>query len=183
MHSIYMIENKVNGKKYVGKTSNPTVRRLGYFTKSHNQHLRRAIKKYGAESFEFMILQCNLDDTSVDEAEKTHIKEHKSFTEGYNMTSGGNTLLDPMVAKKHSEATSKQSKKRKPFTTEHEQKLAKILSDNNGSKANSKPVQVESQAFCSINEAIRQTGISQSTIISRIKNEIPGYKYLHKMEN
>jgi len=185
MHLIYMIENKLNGKKYVGKSSNPALRRLAHFTKSHNIHLQRAIGKYGIENFEFLILQEGLDDYSVDAAEKAHISEQKAFTDGYNLTpggEGGNTLLDREVAKKHSDATSKAKlgKTRKPFTAEHKQKLAKTLVLNN--KLRAKPVLVEGQTFESQSAASRALGIGQTTINYRLNAGAPGYKYLHNME-
>lgn len=187
MYSIYMIENKINGKKYVGKTNNPTKRQLDHFSNSHNIPLRRAIKKYGKEFFEFTILESNLNEDNVNDAEIMYVEKHKAFISGYNLTpggEGGNTLLDPAIAKKHSIATSKGrvGLKRKPFSDEHKAKLAKVLLENNCWTKRTRKVLVENQIFVSQTEAAKQLGILQATINYRLKAGAPGYKYLDIME-
>lgn len=88
---IYMYINKINGKKYVGQTVN--------FNRRHYEHLRgdlvidNAIRKYGIDNFEIVILIEDLD--SVDEMNKyeiEYIKQYESLLEqhGYNVSTGGN---------------------------------------------------------------------------------------------
>lgn len=59
---VYTITNKVNGKIYVGCTSNLNERRLNHLAslriKTHdNDYLQKAWNKYGEENFEFEILE------------------------------------------------------------------------------------------------------------------------------
>lgn len=61
---IYIIENLINHKKYVGQTKNPKVRKSSHFSKLRNnkhinKHLQNAWNKYGEKNFEFkIILEC-----------------------------------------------------------------------------------------------------------------------------
>lgn len=178
-----MITNNINGKCYVGQTSNVDQRQEQHFEKSHNIHLRRSIAKYGKENFDFSILTTCKTKEEVNSEEIRLIEEHKAFTDGYNLTQGGeggNTLLDPEVASKHSLATSKGKigKKRDPFNDKWKAKLAKVLLESEPWKKRSKPVLVEGIEFCSQHEASRQLGISQPAINYRLKRGVDGYKYL-----
>jgi group I intron endonuclease len=89
-HCVYMHRNKINGKKYIGQAKgNPENRwKKGYkgCTCFYN-----AIKKYGWNNFEHLIL---LDDLTIDEAnicEKEFIKLLKTTDRqyGYNIQYGG----------------------------------------------------------------------------------------------
>lgn len=58
---VYAVVNKVNGKKYIGHSSNLDKRRKTHMhnirlCKSHNILLNRASQKYGPENFEFKVL-------------------------------------------------------------------------------------------------------------------------------
>lgn len=90
---IYAIQNKVNKLFYVGQSNNINHRwqchksdlRAG---RHDNEHLQRAWDKYGAENFEFMILEL-LPEKYLDVAEVWWIKYLEAYTKGYNMTLGG----------------------------------------------------------------------------------------------
>lgn len=95
IYSVYCFINKINLKKYIGLTSNVKRR--------HNQHksarnrcpvFSSAIKKYGFESFDFLILQENLNQKDAKLFEKKFIKEFNSMVpNGYNRTSGGDSSI------------------------------------------------------------------------------------------
>jgi hypothetical protein len=54
---LYMITNSVNGKRYVGRTGNPTQRFRDHMSKSSCcTKLKNAIKKYGKHSFTMQII-------------------------------------------------------------------------------------------------------------------------------
>lgn len=65
---IYKIINKINGKCYIGSSSNLQKRNKQHFNslsknKHYNQYLQRSFNKYGISNFEFIIIcKCNEDE-------------------------------------------------------------------------------------------------------------------------
>ena len=82
---IYLITNTVNGKRYIGKTTQTLEARWYQHCKNaeygHNTYLYKAIRKYGRESFDISLL-CE----GLEEEEVLLIAEHQPE---YNMTVGG----------------------------------------------------------------------------------------------
>lgn len=115
---IYVIENLINGHKYVGKSSG---RKKEYF--GSGVALQQAIKKYGKSNFEKTILEfCTLDE--LNDKEKEWIQKLNTYIgPGYNLTPGGDGWTEGM---KHSKTTleklkqnsSQKGKKRSPETIE-----------------------------------------------------------------
>ena len=125
MKGIYMIENLVDHKKYIGQTINYNRRlylHLHYLRNGiHvNKHLQRAWDKYGESNFRFNLfhdLTTELEGLSSEEEKKllddyeiSWIKFYKSSNSdfGYNLSEGGDgaTLLgerNPMYGKHRDE--------------------------------------------------------------------------------
>lgn len=88
---IYKITNNINGKSYIGQTTDykrrfQEHRQLGYGSEQ-NKLLYYAFKKYGIENFSFEVIE---DKTpNYNEREKYWIAYYDSFENGYNMTEGG----------------------------------------------------------------------------------------------
>lgn len=96
MIGIYKYQNKLNGKIYIGQSTD--------IERRYQQHLwdaeKRpeqgtgidlAINKYGINNFTFEIIeQCNSD--QLDERERFWIEYFNSYTDGYNRTPGGSSL-------------------------------------------------------------------------------------------
>lgn len=92
---IYVIDNTINDKLYVGITNNPAARWRGHRKDSLTSMrlLYKAMRKYGVENFEMVLLETV---KTKDEAKareifwidhlKTHCKQN-----GYNMTFGGDS--------------------------------------------------------------------------------------------
>jgi len=98
---IYLIENLINGMKYVGQSQKLEIR----ISQKHkgSVYLLRAMEFYGKENFFSRILeQCSID--KLDEREIYWVKELKSHVSenGYNISWGGDA---PMRDRKHSENT------------------------------------------------------------------------------
>lgn len=98
---IYKIENKLNGKLYIGQSVDVYHRWCEHIRYSQDEKrvdyqypLHRAMRKYGFNNFNFEILEkCNVDE--LDNKEMKYIAEYNSFTHrpgshGYNEMAGGN---------------------------------------------------------------------------------------------
>lgn len=97
---IYKFVNKVNGKVYVGKTTNFTERIKKHYRRflsgeQSNLALYKALKKYGWENFSIeKIEECS--EEKLNERECYWIEYYDSYFNGYNETRGGDggTLYD-----------------------------------------------------------------------------------------
>lgn len=172
---IYMHKNKINNKIYIGITGelSPEIRwQKGY---SHNKHFSSAIKKYGWDNFQHIILFQKLNKFQAEEKEKELIEFYNSDNPnyGYNLTSGGGLGVckhndyskrlmsintsgekNPMFGKHHSEETKNKIRKK---LQSHPRTSKKILC-------------VElNQIFNSLREAERITGINHSNISQAAK--------------
>lgn len=109
---VYCHTNRINGKKYIGKSCNVNARWSGdgreYLYKGRNKPttvFANAIKKYGWDSFEHIILRDCLTNEEACYWESYYIDLYKTNVNiygskyGYNMTSGG----DGSPGRKYSE--------------------------------------------------------------------------------
>lgn len=98
LYQIYLVINKINGKKYVGQTS----KQVGYKNRFliHCKCIEnpgscifhKALKKYGVNNFELVLVEDNIPEELVDNKEKEYIMKYNTFFKnnlGYNMTLGG----------------------------------------------------------------------------------------------
>ena len=87
---VYKHQNLINGKVYIGITSqNPEQRwrkGAGYY---NHKKFYNAILKYGWNNFSHVILYSNLSEKEACEKEKELIKIYDSKNNGYNLTDGG----------------------------------------------------------------------------------------------
>lgn len=95
---IYKIENKVNGKVYIGQTKVCFYHRKRahlYELRSEtkrNIKLQSAWNKYGEKNFIFSIIG-EFPFSLLDKKEIYYIAKYDSFRNGYNMTVGGNQVM------------------------------------------------------------------------------------------
>lgn len=94
MGYIYCITNKINDKKYIGKTSFSVEKRWlehlkDYKKKSKEKRaLYDAMKKYGSHNFICETI-CECSDNDLDANEQKFIEIYNTFHNGYNLTNGG----------------------------------------------------------------------------------------------
>lgn len=89
MIGIYLIENIINNKKYVGQSVN-IKKRFSQHKSCNAKHgiLVRAFKKYGIENFKFSIIE-ECEEKYLSERESFWINEFNSFSpNGYNLIFG-----------------------------------------------------------------------------------------------
>lgn len=89
--TIYAFRNKINGKYYVGQTTDVRRRRSKHFRAASGCWLfNRAMRKYGRDAFEFIILESGIQSREeLNTLEMKYIAETKAYPEGYNLTPGG----------------------------------------------------------------------------------------------
>jgi group I intron endonuclease len=104
MMIIYKIENKINGKIYIGQTMRLLKARLADHRKSELL-IGKALREYGLQSFEILIIDEAHTKAILDEKEKYWISFYACKTPaGYNCTDGGDVPIHNMP---HTEETKK----------------------------------------------------------------------------
>ena len=147
MYTVYQHKNKINGKVYIGITSQKPEQRWGSQGCNYKSspHFYSAILKYGWNNFEHNILFIGLSKEQACLKEQELIKNFNSMNReyGYNSTSGGDIfVMNEETKQKISQAMvgnqnglghpcSKEKKKKiseaqkgRKFTEEHKQKLS-----------------------------------------------------------
>jgi len=97
---VYLVTNTINGKRYVGQTSNSLEERRKQHLKisSGCLALRSALVKYGFENFEFSSLFEDLNLEQANYFEKEYIDRYKTKApNGYNLTDGGEGVSNPSL--------------------------------------------------------------------------------------
>ena len=144
--TVYMHTNKINGKKYIGITSqNPPKRRWrdngsGY---KDNVHFWNAIKKYGWDNFKHEILLQHEELEYAFKVEKCLIRHYKTNNRmyGYNLTTGGEGCSGIVV----SEETREKLRIINSGKTIPQETRDKISKANKGRKKSAKERQAISQ--------------------------------------
>lgn len=93
MGCVYLVTNTVNGKQYVGKTTDRLVRRWLHHCNGRDvahSLIDAAIQKYGEEAFTLEMIEESDDEGILYEMEAFCIAELNTRTpHGYNLTDGG----------------------------------------------------------------------------------------------
>lgn len=131
MGIIYISENKIDGKKYVGKTTRTLEERFREHLEESYYPFGKALRKYGLENFQ--TTQIMIDDESLNDKERELIKELNTIApNGYNLTAGGDGVTG------HSQETIEKMKKAKFGTKQTEETRAKrslsMMGKNKGKK-------------------------------------------------
>lgn len=146
MYYIYVIQNKLDLRVYIGQTVNPRRRWCDHKWLAKNkpeQYIHRAMIKYGIENFVFQIIDRTEDGYKIDDIETDWINWFKSRDKnfGYNIAPGGDspwnrglpTEQQPMYGKKQSEYQKQRMSeihtgvKRGPHTEEWKKNMSDIM--------------------------------------------------------
>lgn len=167
MYTVYMHENKINNKKYIGITrTNPQTRwgKNGYNYR-RNVLFYRAIQKYGWYMFRHEILYTHLTKEEACEFEKDLIKIYKTNDPkyGYNINLGGegtNSISEETrkkLSESHKGKVAWNKGKKNIYSEETKRKM--------GASRSKTIICIETNIiYPSICEASRQTKIDRSCI-------------------
>lgn len=94
IYKIYAHVNKINQKMYIGQTCKKYIHSRWRYGEgyTHSPHFYNAIKKYGWDNFEHIILIDNIDDYRLADIIETELIRKFKTTDnhyGYNLSSGG----------------------------------------------------------------------------------------------
>lgn len=93
--NIYRIENKENGKIYIGQTKQAVLKRV-YMHSKRESHIGNALRKYGLHGFDISVIDTADTKEALDEKEKHWIRHYDCRSpKGYNFTDGGDGLNNP----------------------------------------------------------------------------------------
>jgi len=149
---VYLITNSVNGKRYVGQTSQTLTQRWkDHRTHGHCRYLHNAIQKYGKENFIVEPI-CEVSTRELaNELEKEYIERYRTLApNGYNLELGGDAKGSCLVGRKLSEETKRKLSNAlkgrtipeatrvaaslanlgRPLSDEHCQKISRALKGN-----------------------------------------------------
>lgn len=100
---IYKVENIINGKVYIGKTTQLLCKRKCHHkdcarTNKYNSYFHKAIRKHGWDNFEWSVIDTATNEKELNEKEIYWINFYKIKNISYNITIGG----DGATGHKHS---------------------------------------------------------------------------------
>lgn len=122
---IYLVTNKIDGKRYVGQTSqalHARWKRHQYpFPHRRSSYLYNSIKKYGVENFEIkpLVIVGTKEDMDYYERELIRLWDLRNPDKGYNLTDGGGGMLGFKLTEETKQRMSEHIK-----TEEHRKKIS-----------------------------------------------------------
>lgn len=164
---VYKITNKVNGKCYIGQTVQDFDKRLAQHFSKKDTVIQKAIRKYGKDSFEYVIIDRANNMEQLNSKEEFWINFYKSLTtqNGYNIKKGGKNarlteeeklnvskktkeaLSRPEIRQKLGRTWTKEEKERKSnqmkgrkLSKEHRESISKALKGKKKSKEHAKNI-------------------------------------------
>jgi len=119
IYTIYKITNVINNKIYIGFTSNSIDVRFRHHInriKNPKTALHFAMKKYGSNNFQIESIYQSLNrDHTKNIMEEYFIKEYQSYVDdgkGYNMSYGGDGVINPSKLTRYKQGSANRNKKR-----------------------------------------------------------------------
>lgn len=117
---IYKATNRINGKIYIGQTTKTIKERMSYHLCARVGIFRKALKKYGLQTFDIVAVDIGISAQDLNEKEKYWIRHFNcKAPNGYNLTDGGEGSQGCVL-------TDEQKQRRRKLTR---QVLARLWSD------------------------------------------------------
>lgn len=104
---VYVIENNINDKKYVGITKRTVKQRFSEHCRA-DSYIGNSIRKYGKENFTVYIIDKANSEEELYKKEIDWIARFNSFEKGYNQTIGGDGVCGVVREKLNRKYTEKQ---------------------------------------------------------------------------
>ena len=129
--------NKINNKKYIGITKTSVNKRWGNNGSGYKNNKQslfyRAIKKYGWDNFDHIILYENLSQDEAYDIEVKLIKEYKTqdVNFGYNIQQGGQFGNSGITLSEETKKKISKAHKGKVLTDEHKKKISEGCKGHN----------------------------------------------------
>lgn len=168
---VYKHTNKINGKSYIGITSNSVEKRWGKNGQGYNPYHRQrnllydAIQKYGWDNFEHEIIKNDLCFEDACKLEQYYIKKYNTKAPyGYNLTLGGEGTLGVSVSK-----------------TERKRRSKRMSGGNN---ITAKQIIYGDKIFDTIEDCAKYLNVNRNKIVRWITGEtiIPKIHYQNKLQ-
>lgn len=177
---MYVHENKINGKRYVGITSQTPERRWnkgnGYI---QNKHFYSAISKYGWDNFYHTVLYTGLTKKIAEQYEVSLIRtmNTKNKNKGYNNADGGKVNCGWKHSQSFKENMSRQSKNLWTKKEYRDKVLAHMQGNLNPS---SKKVKSNTKTFDTISECANHYGTSNKLMSQYLNGTKRTPEYIYK---
>lgn len=156
---IYKLTNKINGKPYVGQTTEKDInnrwKKYKYLLCKEQPKIYRALKKYGVDNFLFEVIDNACESqTQLDDLETLYIEKFDSIRNGYNCKTGGSNGR-PSEESRQKMSNSKKGPKNHNFgkhlSVETRHKISEALSGaNNFNFGKSKTQETKSKLSASL---------------------------------
>ncbi|HDX9502014.1 TPA: hypothetical protein ROX82_000546 [Bacillus thuringiensis] len=181
---IYETTNQINRMKYIGQCRFDRINGWRNYLGS-GTHMKRAIKKYGAEHFSRRILFLAIDQEELDELEVQCIEAYKAVESGmyYNLkkTAKGGDTFTTNPRKEETRKLLQKIRSGKGNSQYGKPKTEKMI--QSVKKANSKKIIVEGIIYNSLTECANKLTIGLTTLCFRLRSDYqPNYLYLDDEE-
>jgi group I intron endonuclease len=169
LNFIYLIENKISGRFYVGRTNNPAARKRSHFSELQrgvhgNPKLQNSFNKHGKEAFEFSVVD-SAEESLICEKEATWFSYFEHSTE-YLYNCHFETIGGPRISTLH--------------TVQSKQRISESLK-NNTRKYIFSVLDEGYETRVGVNKLAKKYKIGSTTLL-RYKSEweeLTGLKYDH----
>lgn len=135
---VYKIQNQINGKSYVGQTTNSLEKRISEHRKCNKTPVQKAITKYGIENFNIIIIDYaeSMDELNSKEEFWISFYNTQKRSLGYNIKAGGRSSTfseegKKLISKRTKEAMKSpevRNKLGRVWTLEEKEKKSKQMS-------------------------------------------------------